>query len=204
MVAPNGTPRPSASTMILVPLPRLVLPTSSPLFLPGRTCRRRRTLRGSLGPADPACAAVATTPSPRRRCGSTPGSDASKWREKETKEAGLANALRCATPRECLPGSASLRWQVGRLGRSAHRSGISRRSVAIGHPLARIWAPSWTPPGARPVARGIEITSVVSFLTTGTKSTTQTFSYHQRILKPVLGIRHSLQCWAVAADIAKR
>ena len=30
---PSGRPRPSARTMIFVPLPRLVLPTFSPLFL---------------------------------------------------------------------------------------------------------------------------------------------------------------------------
>ena len=36
---PNGTPSPSPSTIHFVPLPRLVLPTASPPFSPGRSCR---------------------------------------------------------------------------------------------------------------------------------------------------------------------
>lgn len=47
--APRGRPRPSMRTMIFVPLPRIVLPTFSPLFLLRQTCRRPSTLRGPLG-----------------------------------------------------------------------------------------------------------------------------------------------------------
>src|SRR5690606_33181627 len=54
------------------------------------------------------------------------------------------------------------------------------QSIAIVHPLVRIWAPSWTPPC------GIALTSVVSFLTTVTHSTRLAFSYHVHFLKLLL------------------
>src|SRR5574337_1374604 len=54
--APKGRPRPSLRTIVLVPLPRLVLPTHSPLFLPRKTCRRRWLLPSGRGRDDRAFA----------------------------------------------------------------------------------------------------------------------------------------------------
>ena len=46
IMLPHGVPLPSVSNMILVPLPRLVLPTQRPLFSRMKTFHRQSTLLG--------------------------------------------------------------------------------------------------------------------------------------------------------------
>ena len=48
MVLPRGTPSPSTTTIHFEPLPRLVFPTSRPLFLPTRNYHQQRLLPNSI------------------------------------------------------------------------------------------------------------------------------------------------------------
>jgi hypothetical protein len=172
MVAEIGNPFPSARTMVLVPLPRLVLPTRLPLFLPTRTFRRQsfRSDRSGLGGGG--LATAATRPSPRLRWPSTPGSDASTWRMTGTDRACPSSGHRCGAPRGFLRRTLAVRSADARVCPGVNHAGKIRQSIAIVHPLVRIWAPSWTP------TCGIALTSVVSFLTTVTHSARRAFSYH--------------------------
>src|SRR5690606_2951826 len=53
MVLPRGTPSPSTTTIHFEPFPRLVFPTSGPLFLQRQNCHQRRLPASSGEPCDP-------------------------------------------------------------------------------------------------------------------------------------------------------
>jgi hypothetical protein len=99
---PRGIPWPSTTTIHFVPLPRLVLPTHAPLFLPERNCRPRR-LRSS-----PTCL---WRPTPPERCATHPAKPlalptsavcANRCSGWDTAQGDLASERRCAGPKECL------------------------------------------------------------------------------------------------------
>src|SRR5581483_6464737 len=105
---PSGTPSPSASTIHFVPLPRLVLPTASPLFSPGQNCRRERSRPIAAIPPGPVRPAKPATHPAIRLALATVAIAASRSRAKETRRAETATPRRFAKPTECLqnrPGS---------------------------------------------------------------------------------------------------
>src|SRR6185295_1404464 len=119
--------------MILVPLPRLVLPTYSPLFLPRKRFHRQsiRPNRACLG--DRAFAAHVPMLSTTRRSLSILGAGASMCWAMESFLVNLSNVHLSAAPKECPPHNGAIPREVGRLWPKAGDLRIRLRSKAIAH-----------------------------------------------------------------------
>src|SRR5512143_3027290 len=103
-VPPIGTPWPSTTTIHFVPLPRLVLPTNSPLFSPEQSCRRRRSLP-SLNTASHPARLIALARYPARYPNLPKVLDAaSRSLGLGIVRAGRASGHRFVAPRESPPG----------------------------------------------------------------------------------------------------
>ena len=127
----SGKPRPSTRTMILVPLPHLVLPSQSPLFSPMQTCHRPSTRSSRSGRGGRAFAKVASRHLSKCPLGSTPGSDASRSAAKQSTVANPSSAHRCAATTECLPHDRALRHAAARLWARVEGPETNWRSTAI-------------------------------------------------------------------------
>jgi hypothetical protein len=99
--SPKGIPRPSTTTIHFVPLPRLVFPTSAPLFSPGRNCRPGTTRSSST------VGVSSTRSGTRARCSTRrparPSPAASRLKGADIFPACPANERRSAESRESLP-----------------------------------------------------------------------------------------------------
>lgn len=125
--APNGVPAPSATTIHVVPLPRLVGPTLGPPFSPGRSCHQGSTrssessARHSTGPEGPARAPAARPwfPAPSVAANTCWGCHTS-WAARSKGRPSIGS-------RESPPTSAEPRRAVARLSGGVSRQGDGER-----------------------------------------------------------------------------
>lgn len=110
---PKGRPLPSASTTAFVPLPRFVLPTARPPFLPERRSHPGTFLPSAAGRAGPKYSATPAKHAAKHLAPPTRVASASRSRGWEIRPAGRASEPLCAAPKEslrhklgCLPGDA--------------------------------------------------------------------------------------------------
>src|SRR5690606_37695466 len=89
--------------MHFVPFPRLVLPTASPLFLPGRSSRLQMLLPSRLSAHRRVASKSSPKAFPTLPAPPTQPAGASRWRDWVTQEACLSTSLRSVVPRGCPP-----------------------------------------------------------------------------------------------------
>ena len=133
MSTPSGVPRPSMRSMIFVPLPRFVLPTQSPLFWPGKTCRRPSPRPSGATSFRRAGGAVGAKRSGRFRFESTRVAAASRSLGTESMLVSLSTVHHWLTPKGFLPGTGAVgRGDARRLFSSSLQE-TDPRSEAIAH-----------------------------------------------------------------------
>lgn len=99
---PRGTPSPSTTTIHFEPLPRLVFPTSGPLFLPKQSCHRQRPLPISAVTVYPVVVEIASRHSPKHLALPNTATVASRCWARDTLTASLSSAPRSEVSTEFL------------------------------------------------------------------------------------------------------
>lgn len=101
-VLPRGTPSPSTTTIHFEPLPRLVFPTSGPLFLPKQSCHRQRPLPISAVTVYPVGVEIASRLSPKHLAPPNTAIVANRCWARDTLAASPSSAPRSEEPKGCL------------------------------------------------------------------------------------------------------
>ena len=133
MSTPSGVPRPSMRSMIFVPLPCFCLPTQSPLFWPGKTCRRPSPRPSGATSFRRAGGAVGAKRSGRFRFESTRVAAASRSLGTESMLVSLSTVHHWLTPKGFLPGTGAVGRGDARRLFSSSLQDTDPRSEAIAH-----------------------------------------------------------------------